>query len=202
VPESFFQMLFIGSGGENAANPGFLAVIAQTIIGPVAAFFTFIGSMGNIPLAALLYGHGVSFAGVMAFIFSDLVVLPVLRINAAYYGWKMSLYILLLLLSGLVVVSIILHYAMVWLDVLPQIGGGQAPAEQEFFSFDYRFMLNLAFLSMSAVMIWLWHRGRGGDDHNHGDDGSASLTEIVLRTLSGVAIAWLAGGLVVPWLNF
>ena len=91
---------------------------------PVAAFFTFIGSMGNIPLAALLYGHGVSFAGVMAFIFSDLVVLPVLRINAAYYGWKMSLYILLLL-SGLVVVSIILHYVMVWLDVLPQIGGGQ-----------------------------------------------------------------------------
>jgi hypothetical protein len=118
------------------------------------------------------------------------------------YGWKMSLYILLLLLSGLVLVSIILHYAMVWLDVLPQIGGGQTPAEQEFFSFDYRFMLNLVFLSMSAVMIWLWHRGRGGGDHNHGDDGSASLTGIVLRTLSGVAIAWLAGGLVVPWLIF
>ena len=89
---------------------------------PGAAFFTVIGSMGNIPLAALLYGHGVSFAGVMAFIFSDLVVLPVLRINAAYYGWKMSLYILLLLLSGLVVVSIILHYGMVWLDILiPQV---------------------------------------------------------------------------------
>jgi hypothetical protein len=158
--------------------------------------------MGNIPLAALLYGHGVSFAGVMAFIFSDLVVLPVLRINAAYYGWKMSFYILLLLLSGLVVVSIILHYAMVWLDVLPQIGGGQAPTEQEFFSFDYRFLLNLVFLAMSAVMIWLWHRGRGGGDHNHGDDGSASVTEIMLRTLSGMAVAWLAGGLVAPWLIF
>jgi hypothetical protein len=110
---------------------------------PVAAFFTFIGSMGNIPLAALLYGHVVSFAGVMAFIFSDLVVLPVLRINAVYYGWKMSLYILLLLLSGLVVVSIILHYSMVWLDVLPRIGAVQAPAKQEFFSFDYRFVLIL-----------------------------------------------------------
>lgn len=63
----------------------------------------------------------------MAFIFSDLVVLPVLRINAAYYGWKMSLDILLLLLSGLVVVSIILHYGMAFMDILPQIGGGQAP---------------------------------------------------------------------------
>jgi hypothetical protein len=91
---------------------------------------------------------------------------------------------------------------MVWLDVLPRIGAGQAPAKQEFFSFDYRFVLNLVFMAMSAVMIWLWHRGRGGGDHNHGDDGSTSLTEIVLRTLSGVAIAWLAGGLVVPWLIF
>jgi hypothetical protein len=170
----------------------------------VAAFFTFIGSMGNIPLAALLYGHGVSFAGVMAFIFSDLVVLPVLRINAAYYGWKMSLYILLLLLSGLVVVSIVLHYSMVWLEILPQVGGGQASAGQGqvFFAFDYRFVLNLVFLAMSAAMVWLWHRGRGGDGgHDHGDDDSVSLTEIVLRTLSGLAIAWLAGGLVVGWLS-
>ena len=89
----------------------------------------------------------------------------------------MSLYILLLLLSGLVVVSIILHYSMVWLDVLPRIGAGQAPAKQQFFSFDYRFVLNLVFLAMSAMMVWLWHRGRDGahGDHDHG--GSASLTD-------------------------
>jgi uncharacterized membrane protein YraQ (UPF0718 family) len=200
VPQSFFQMLFIGSGGGNAANPGFSAVLAQTVVGPVAAFFTFIGSMGNIPLAALLYGHGVSFAGIMAFIFSDLVVLPVLRINAAYYGWKLSLYILLLLLSGLVVVSIILHYGMLWLDLLPQVGGGQAPAEQEFFRFDYRFVLNLVFLAMSAMMVRLWHRGRDGahGDHDHGD--SASLTDKVLRMVTGAAIVWLVAGLIVPWL--
>jgi len=201
VPESFFRMLFIGSGGENAANPGFLAVLAQTVVGPVAAFFTFIGSMGNIPLAALLYGHGVSFAGVMAFIFSDLVVLPVLRINAEYYGWKMSLYILLLLLSGLVIVSITLHYGMAFLDLLPQIGGGQAPAEQEYFKINYKFVLNLVFLAVSAGMVWLWRRGRdeshGGQDHG----GSASLTDKILRSLAGVAIVWLIGGLAVQWVT-
>lgn len=71
VPRRFFEWLFIG--GE---NPDFLELLAQAAVGPVAAFFTFIGSMGNVPLAAVLYGNGVAFAGIMAFIFSDLVVIP------------------------------------------------------------------------------------------------------------------------------
>ncbi|SER48197.1 hypothetical protein SAMN05421690_103013 [Nitrosomonas sp. Nm51] len=91
VPQSFFQMLFVGSGAD---DPQFWQILLQTLVGPIAAFFTFIGSMGNIPLAAVLYGNGVRFAGVMAFIFSDLVVLPVLRIQAKYYGWKMAMYIM------------------------------------------------------------------------------------------------------------
>jgi len=121
----------------------------------LGTFFGFISS--SCSFAALATTRSLfqkaSFAGIMAFIFSDLVVLPVLRINAAYYGWKLSLYILALLLSGLVVVSIILHYGMVFLDLLPRIGGGQTPADQEFFKFDYRFVLNLLFLAMSAVMV-------------------------------------------------
>ncbi|WP_431137705.1 permease, partial [Psychroserpens mesophilus] len=91
VPDSFFQTLFINSGQGNT-DFTFLEILEHVIVGPVAAFLTFIGSMGNIPLAALLFGKGVSFAGVMAFIFSDLVVFPVLRINAKYYGWKMSIF--------------------------------------------------------------------------------------------------------------
>lgn len=55
VPAAFFEALFVGSGGPDAANPGLSSVLLQTLVGPIAAFFTFIGSMGNIPLAALLY---------------------------------------------------------------------------------------------------------------------------------------------------
>src|SRR5690606_29655252 len=77
VPRSFFQALFVGSGTD---NPAFWQILVQTLVGPLAAFFTFIGSMGNIPLATVLYTNGVSFAGIMAFMFSDLVVFPVLRI--------------------------------------------------------------------------------------------------------------------------
>lgn len=83
VPRSFFETLFLGTGsGDDTYS--FLQILEHIIVGPVVAFMTFIGSMGNIPLAAVLFDNGVSFAGVMAFIFSDLVVFPVLRINARY----------------------------------------------------------------------------------------------------------------------
>ena len=108
VPRSFFETLFLGVGSGDSFTFG--QILEHTLVGPVAAFFTFIGSMGNIPLAALLYQNGVSFAGIMAFIFSDLVVFPVLRINATYYGWRMSLFIMLTLFVALVGTTLILHY--------------------------------------------------------------------------------------------
>jgi len=58
----------------------------------------------------------------------------------------------------------------------------------------------MVFLAMSAMMVWLWHRGRDGAHGGHDHGGSASLTDKVLHTLAGAAILWLAAGLVVPWL--
>ena len=193
VPDAFFETLFIGSGGENSQNPGFLEVLAQTLIGPVAAFFTFIGSMGNIPLAALLFGHGVSFAGVMAFIFSDLVVLPVLRINAEYYGWKMALYIMAMLLCGLVVVSIAMHYGLLALDMLPESGSKNSITDRNMFELNYGFYLNVVFFAVTAGLAWLWWQG-----HESGANGEneTSLTDYILRALSVLAVLWLGAGLV------
>lgn len=200
VPDTFFEMLFVGSGSEQAANPHFGAVLAQTLIGPVAAFATFIGSMGNIPLAALLYDKGVSFAGVMAFIFSDLVVLPVLRINATYYGWKMAFYILGLLLVGLVVVSIGMHYGLVALNMLPHGGSVQSITQRDFFQVDYGFILNIVFVVVSMVLGWFWwtyHKQHSHHHHDHGSQG-ASLTDYILRTFVGLSLVWLGVGLIWP----
>jgi uncharacterized membrane protein YraQ (UPF0718 family) len=203
VPNSFFEALFIGSGGENAANPGFGAVLAQTLIGPIAAFFTFIGSMGNIPLAAVLFGQGVSFAGVMAFIFSDLVVLPVLRINANYYGWRMALYILALMLIAIVSSALIMHYTLAYLGMLPSFENVTPPGDREFFKTNYQMVFNIVFLAINAALIWLWYRAKhsGGshEHHHHHHHGGASLTDKVLRALVMVALIWLAGGLLVPF---
>lgn len=204
VPESFFQALFLGSGGDNAVNPGFLYVLAQTLVGPLAAFFTFIGSMGNIPLAAVLFAEGVTFAGVMAFIFSDLVVLPVLRINASYYGWRMALYILALMLVGIVTVALIMHYSLALSGLLPEFGNQLAVSDREFFKWNYQSVLNILFLAATVVLTWFWRQGQKheaghGHEHDH-DHESASLTDKVLRALVVIALVWLVGGLAAPLL--
>ena len=188
VPTEFFQSLFIGAGQESNS---FLQIIAQAIVGPVAAFFTFIGSMGNIPLAAVLFGQGVSFAGVMAFIFSDLVVFPVLRIHAQYYGWKMAIYILLILLCALVSVSLIMHYGFDLLGLLPEPSESKSMADREFFKINYSFFLNLIFIALSGVFICWWYSKKEGSMST-----DRSIGDWILLVFTIIAYAWLATGLV------
>ena len=186
VPPSFFQALFVGSG---EGDPALWQVAAQSLIGPVAAFFTFIGSMGNIPLAAILFGSGVSFAGVMAFIFSDLVVFPVVRIQAKYYGWRFALFVVALFLVAIVGAAVAMHYGFALLGLLPE-GGGQAAQQSplERFSFDYTFWLNAVFLALSIGALW-WAAKRDGGDGDGGD-----WIERTLKWLAIASFAWLAGG--------
>lgn len=197
VPRSFFQTLFIGSG--EGSNPSFLAILENTIVGPLAAFFTFIGSMGNIPLAAVLFSNGVSFAGIMAFIFSDLVVFPVIRIHAKYYGWKMAFYILGVFLASLVCSAIALHYGFSLLGVLPQTGTGGSTETQRF-AIDYTFFLNLAFAIVTGILAWLRFAGdkKQGGMH-HGGGGKSGIIERVVFWLAIASYIWLAGGLIVTF---
>jgi uncharacterized membrane protein YraQ (UPF0718 family) len=189
VPRSFFQALFIGSG---QTEPAFWEVLLQSIVGPIAAFFTFIGSMGNIPLAAVLFDNGVSFAGIMAFIFSDLVVLPVLRIQAQYYGWRMALYILGVFLVILVSSALLMHYGFAAFGALPDASTARSISEREFFAIDYTFVLNLVFIAVSAVFL-LWHWRKKGLP-----GGSDQLSERILFVLACGGLTWLAVGLALP----
>ena len=188
VPQSFFQALFVGSGSD---DPAFWQVLVQTIVGPVAAFFTFIGSMGNIPLAAVLFGNGVAFAGIMAFIFSDLVVFPVLRIQAKYYGWKMAAYILGVFLTILVGAALIMHYGFAAFDLLPDPSTAKSVTEREFFKVDYTLFLNALFGLLSLGFLG-WSFKKHGS-HSMGGD---RISEKILFWLALLAYAWLAGGLI------
>jgi len=191
VPAEVFRSLFVGSG---QAGAGLAQVLLQTLVGPLAAFFTFIGSMGNIPLAAVLFGSGVSFAGVMAFIFSDLVVFPVLRISARYFGPAMAFYVLGVFLASLVTTSILLHYGFELLGAMPD--PAQAATHRirpgERFQVDYSFFLNLAFGLASLALAWL---ARSGPEHEAGGEGSA--VDRVLLGLASLSLLWLAGGVLI-----
>ncbi|WP_166822488.1 permease [Thalassoroseus pseudoceratinae] len=196
VPNSFFTTLFAGSGAD--ADPAFGQVLLQTVVGPLAAFFTFIGSMGNIPLASILYSNGVSFAGVMAFIFSDLVVFPVLRITSQYFGWKMAFYILGVFLVSLVASALALHYGFLAFGLLPDGGGSSQQVQPtDRFAIDYTFFLNLGFLMITATFFWLSKKDK---DDGHGQHTSGkSRSDQLLTWLAYASFVWLLGGLVVHW---
>ena len=172
----------------------------HTLIGPLAAFFTFIGSMGNIPLAAILFGAGVSFAGVMAFIFSDLVVFLVLRITSQYFGWKMAAYIMAIFLTCLVTTSLLLHWGFAALDLLPETSSTRTnqidPSER--FAVDYTLFLNFAFLAVSAGFATLLRGADRGDDSpeggNGGEDSETSWMERLLTFLALASVVWLVVG--------
>ena len=198
IPDSFFQTLFINSG-QGKTDFTFLEILEHIVFGPVAAFLTFIGSMGNIPLAALLFGKGVSFAGVMAFIFSDLVVFPVLRINAKYYGWKMSFFILFLLFTALIGTSLALHYGFDLMGMLPDPSQVKIQ-DKEHFKIDYTFYLNLAFLAISGYLIYLGFYKKKDVEHSMSEMAPKSpLLEKILKYAAFICYVWLAGGLIVKF---
>lgn len=199
VPDSFFQTLFINSGQEST-DFSFFEILEHIIVGPIAAFITFIGSMGNIPLAALLFGKGVSFAGVMAFIFSDLVVFPVLRINAKYYGWKMSFFILFLLFTALIGTSLALHYTFDVFNILPDPSQVKIQ-DSEFFKIDYTFFLNLIFMLCSGYLIYLGFFKKKEVKHKMSEMAPKSpLLETILKYLAFICFIWLTGGLIIKFL--
>jgi hypothetical protein len=199
IPNSFFETLFINSGQGNT-DFSFFEILEHIIVGPVMAFLTFIGSMGNIPLAALLFGKGVSFAGVMAFIFSDLVVFPVLRINAKYYGWKMSLFIMFLLFTALICTTLVLHYSFDLLSILPDPSQVQVQ-DSQYFKIDYTFFLNIAFLIGSGYLIYLGFFKRKDVKNSMSEMAPKSpLLENIMKYAAILCYVWLTGGLIVKFL--
>ena len=198
VPDSFFQTLFINSG-QGTTDFGFFTILEHIIVGPVVAFITFIGSMGNIPLAALLFGKGVSFAGVMAFIFSDLVVFPILRINAKYYGWKMSFFILFLLFTSLIGASLALHYGFDLFGALPDPSSVKIQ-DTQYFKINYTFWLNMAFLAISGFLLYLGFFKRDDVMFMKEMAPKSQTLEKTLKYLAFICYLWLAGGLFVKFL--
>ena len=135
----------------------------NVIVGPIIAVLSFVCSVGNVPLAAVLWSGGISFAGVLAFLFADLIVLPILMIYRKYYGTRFALRIAALMLVTMVVAALIVDGVFSAAGLLPT---GPRPSRGDIFgtiAVDYKLFLNLLGLAIFAVLFWLTRR-RGATD--------------------------------------
>ncbi|MBK9099474.1 MAG: permease [bacterium] len=151
VPASVWGIIFL-QGMENEL-PTWLITVENALVAPFVAAATFIGSMGNIPLATVLNSNGILFVGIMGFIYSDLMVPPLVMINAKYYGKRVALYIAFIMYISIVTTALILHYLFALLSLTPQSSKRIDDISQ--FAFDYTFYLNVIFVAVTVVFIWL-----------------------------------------------
>lgn len=153
VPDAFFQTIF-----PEGFAPAVL-VIVHALLGPVLAIFTIIGSMGNGPLAAVLWENGVLFAGILAFLYADFVVIPSLRINASYYGWRFALYLAMIFAISAAGAGMVIHAVFALLQLIPEAQAGRVQ-ELAQFKVNYVFFLNLAAIAITALLVMLNWRAK------------------------------------------
>ena len=99
--------------------PALVATLENVIAGPLIAVLSFVCSIGNVPLAAVLWSGGISFAGVMAFIFADLIVLPIIVAYRKYYGWAFALRITALMFVTMVIAALVVDGLFSALGLIP-----------------------------------------------------------------------------------
>jgi uncharacterized membrane protein YraQ (UPF0718 family) len=154
VPPVVWGKIFLM--GQTDVLPGWLIALENAIVAPFVAGATFIGSMGNIPLATILNANGVFFAGIMGFIYSDLMVPPLVMINAKYYGWRVALYIAGIMFVSIVLTALILNGLFEILGIVPESARKVEDVAQ--FKIDYTFFLNIFFVVGAGVLVWLHRR--------------------------------------------
>ncbi len=144
VPESFWQAFFL------SGNPT-LAKIEGPLVGPLVAMFSFVCSVGNVPLAVVLWRGGISFGGVVSFIFADLIILPILDIYRKYYGWKIMSYIFVTFYVTMAVAGYVVEFLFAALGIIPQ--NRNVVAITEGMQWNYTTVLNILFLLLAAVFV-------------------------------------------------
>jgi uncharacterized membrane protein YraQ (UPF0718 family) len=172
VPNSFWRGLFL-------QHHGALATIWGPLIGPLVAMLSFVCSIGNVPLAAVLWNGGISFGGVLAFIFADLIILPVINIYRKYYGRRIAAFLLVTFYATMAAAGLIVDLIFKVVGLEPT-GARHAKVTEAGVSFNYTTVLNILFLALAAVLVLRYFRKGGGlsmlrmmntpmgDHHAHG----------------------------------
>jgi uncharacterized membrane protein YraQ (UPF0718 family) len=173
IPDTFWQHLFF------TGHP-LLAKVWGPLIGPLVAVVTFVCSIGNVPLAAVLWNGGISFGGVVSFIFADLIIIPILLIYAKYYGKRMAWFLFGTFYATMAAAGYVIELVFAPLGLIPS-GPRTASTGEQGITLNYTTVLNIVFLILAAILLWRFFTtgGRamlammgGGpddmtDDHSH-----------------------------------
>jgi uncharacterized membrane protein YraQ (UPF0718 family) len=153
VPNSWWQGLFFEGHATFAKFWG-------PLIGPFVAVLSFVCSIGNVPLAAVLWNGGISFGGVLAFIFADLIILPILDIYRRYYGWRMAWFLFGTFYVTMAIAGLIVEFVFQGANLIPH--ARHAKIEMTSITWNYTTYLNVVFLVVAGVFIWRYFREGGG----------------------------------------
>jgi uncharacterized membrane protein YraQ (UPF0718 family) len=152
VPHQFWQTLFFSK------HP-FVSDLWGPLIGPLIAVMSFVCSVGNVPLAAVLWRDGISFGGVVSFIFADLIILPIIRIYAKYYGKKMAGFLFISLYAASAIAGYIVEGLWKLVKLTPHVHDAKVVSMT--FSWNYTTILNILFLFLAAYLVWRFMRTGG-----------------------------------------
>jgi uncharacterized protein len=144
VPETVWQGFFL-------VDHPLVAKLWGPLVGPLVAVVSFVCSIGNVPLAAVLWNGGISFGGVISFIFADLIVLPILDIYRRYYGLRMAAYLLGTFYAAMVAAGLVVELLFDAVGLVPQERA--AKVVEASVTWNYPTVLNLVFLAVAAVLV-------------------------------------------------
>ena len=145
VPAHFWQSFFF------VKHP-LLSTVWGPLVGPLIAVISFVCSVGNVPLAAVLWNGGISFGGVISFIFADLIIIPVVRIYAKYYGWKMAGFLFVTFYAAMTVAGYIIEALFALLRLTPHLRNTKVLDAA--ISWNYTSVLNIIFLLIAGALVW------------------------------------------------
>jgi uncharacterized protein len=154
VPESFWRNFFL-------TDHPLLSKIWGPLVGPIVAMLSFVCSIGNVPLAAVLWNGGISFGGVVSFIFADLIILPIINIYRKYYGWRTALYLTGTFYASMVAAGYVIEILFGVTGLVPS--QRQAKVMQAGITWNYTTWLNIAFLILAAALVLRFLRTGGLD---------------------------------------
>jgi uncharacterized protein len=149
LPETVFQAVFLDEA------PPALKTAENVLVGPVIAVLSFVCSIGNIPLAAILWAGGMSFAGVIAFIYADLITLPILLIYRMYYGTRFALKLTALMLAAIVIAALAIDAVFSLAQLVPENRPSIESITDRGISLNYTAVLNAIFTLAAGLLLWL-----------------------------------------------